>query len=80
MRRAVVGLGGADLGQRGGRLEARARQLDRRQRDRLLDIPGAEPQVRADSLRRGRDLGGRGLLVLVAPAPVLAPALRGLYQ
>jgi hypothetical protein len=78
--RAVVSVRGADPGQIGGRLEARTRQLDRLQRYGLLDILGAESQVRADALRRPRDLGGRRLLVLVAPAPVLAPALRGLYQ
>jgi hypothetical protein len=80
VRCAVVELRRADLRQRRRRLEPRAGQLQRRQRNRLFDVAGAESELRADALRGRGDLGRRRLLVLVAPAPVLAAALRGLYQ
>jgi hypothetical protein len=77
---ALVGVGAEDLRQRGRRLQARRRQIDVGDPDRVLDVLGAEAQVRADSLRRLPQLLRGGLLVLVAPAPELAPPGRDRYQ
>ena len=58
------------------RLEPRRRQLDVVERHRLLGLRRAEAEVRGDARPRPRALGRRRLLVLVAPAPVLATRAR----
>jgi hypothetical protein len=80
VRDALVGIGAAEVRKGRGRLDPRRRQLDRLERYRLLDLGGAEAQPLAD-VRRGRLelVAGQGL-VLEAPAPVLSPAGRRVYQ
>jgi hypothetical protein len=80
VRDALVGIGAEQLGDRGRRLDPRRRQLDRPERDRLLDLLAAEPELLANP-RRGRlELRPCGLALLVPPAPVFAPAGSRLYQ
>ena len=50
-------------------------RIDDRERDRLLDLGLAEAQMGAQAERRVPDLLERGLLILVAPPPVLEPPL-----
>ena len=74
---------GAALGVRGARprvvrerrLEPRRRQLDVLERDRQLGLALAEAEVLGEARRGRAQLVGSGLLVLVAPAPVLATTL-----
>ena len=60
-------------GRRG--LEPRRGQLDVLERDRQLGLALAEAEMRGEARRGGAQLVVRGLLVLEAPAPVLAPTL-----
>jgi hypothetical protein len=73
MRDAVVAVLADDLGQRCRRLEPRLGQLDRLQRDRLLNPIAAEAEPLTDPRRRGLEVGAAERAVLVAPAPVLSP-------
>ena len=74
--RAVVGVGGAQLGQVGRRDRAAAAgQLDVLERDGRPRLRRAEAEVRAQARARPRaSSAGAGLLVLEPPAPVLAAA------
>ncbi len=76
VRDPVVGRAREDRREHLGRCQPRLRQLDRVERDRLLrHHPEAEP--RADLAGGALEVGGCGLLVLVAPAPVLAAPPHG---
>jgi hypothetical protein len=74
MRDALVAVLAEDgpEGGRGG--EAGLWQLDRRQGYGLLHLGGPEAEALPDPPGGSLELSRRGLLVLVAPAPVLAPA------
>ncbi len=71
VQRAVVVVGGADWLQCRGWAQARGAQLDIGERNRALGLGRAEAEVGDDSGCRGAQLAGRGLLVLIAPPPVL---------
>ena len=74
MRRARVRVGRADRRERGGRRDARRRQHDVVERDRLAHLAVAgDPQVLLEARRGRAQLRDRPRVVLVAPAPVLAP-------
>jgi len=60
------------------RLQARLGELNRLERDRLLDLIDLEAEPVRDRPCDSLDLIARGLLVLVAPAPPGAAAVRGL--
>ena len=70
----VIGLARADLGERGRRLEARLRELDRVQLDRQLHIGRLEAEVLADAGGGAPQLVGGRTGVLVSPPPELDPA------
>ena len=55
--------------------DARRGQVRVRQRDRLGHIGRLDSELLREGGRRGTDLLARGLLILVAPAPVLAPTI-----
>ena len=71
VRDAVVRIRGEDRRDHLRSAQARPRQLDRLERDRLLGRL-AEPEALADPGRRRLEVGRRRLLVLIPPAPVLA--------
>ena len=68
-----MGVARADLGERAGDRDPRGGQLDRLERHRLLDAVERDPELLGERGRRRAHLLGGRLLVLVAPAPVLAP-------
>ncbi len=70
--RVIVGR--ADSGKVRRRQDPRRGELDLLEAHRLLDLGGWEAEVCRQAAGRGADLLGRGLLVLVPPAPVLASA------
>ena len=74
VRRARVGVGGADRRERGGWLDPRGGQLEVVDRDRPLGVRGREAEVGADARGGRAHLLVRWLLILVAPAPELEPA------
>jgi hypothetical protein len=76
----LVGVGAELRGKRGWGVHPRRPELDRLQRDGVLDVLAAESQPVADPRRRRLDLAARHGLVLVPPAPVLSPAQGALYQ
>ena len=71
VRDALAAVVGDDLGQRGRRLQPRRGQLDRSSGTGSSASP-PNPSRSRTSPARGPQVGGRGLLVCVAPAPVLA--------
>ena len=75
VRDTLAAVCGDDCGEPARRLEPRRPELDPLERQRLLGIP-AEPEPGANPGRRRGQLGGRGLLVLIPPAPVLARTRR----
>ena len=80
MRDALIGVGVEQVGEGRRRLDPRRRQLDRLQRRRFLDLGGAKAELLADPRRRRLELFAGERLVLEAPAPVLTPAGRRVYQ
>jgi hypothetical protein len=76
MRRPLVRVAPADVGERTRRLQAWRRQPDMLERHRPLDLAGGEPEVVPDAGGGMLDLGVGRLLVLEAPTPVLAPPRR----
>src|SRR5206468_12487668 len=72
-----IGIARADVGERCRRRQARRRQLDLVLGHRQLDLLGPEAQVAPDAFACAPELGRRRLLVLVTPAPELAPAPGG---
>ena len=74
VRRAVVSVGRADLGQRGRGLEPRSRELDLVERNRSLDLPVPEAEVIVNATSGSLELIEGGLLVLIPPSPMAAPA------
>jgi hypothetical protein len=79
VREAIVALVAEDRGQRVGCPQARGRELDLLDWNRVFDI-AAEAEPLANSLRRLLQLRPRRLLLLEAPTPVLAAPGRGAYQ
>jgi hypothetical protein len=77
---ALVGIGSKDAGERRRRVDPRRRQLDRLQRDGLLDLIAAEPELLPDPGCGRFELRPGGLRVLEPPAPVLSPADGRVYQ
>jgi hypothetical protein len=71
VRGARVVVARADLGQLGRGTHARFAQLHALERDWSLDIGDRQPQVPGGERRRLADRLLAGLLVLIAPAPVL---------
>jgi hypothetical protein len=61
-----------DIYKRSGRNNPWRRQCEVLEGHRVIDIWPSEPQVRHEACRRRANLRRRRLLVLVAPAPVLA--------
>src|SRR4051794_4896512 len=78
MRHALVEIAAADLRDRGGWVETRRRELDGVQGDPTLHVSRREAELLASTGGDGLDLLVGRLLVLEAPAPVLAgPERRG---
>jgi hypothetical protein len=80
VRDPLVGIGSKDAGERRRRGDPRRRQLDRLQRDGLLDLIAAEPELLPDPGCGRFELRAGGLRVLEPPAPVLSPADGRVYQ
>jgi hypothetical protein len=76
VRGAVVAVGAEEAGERRRRLDPRLAQLDPVEGDRLVDPLDLETEPLVDRLRCGLEPRPVRLLVLPAPAPVLAPASR----
>jgi hypothetical protein len=76
----VVGVSAEDLGELLRDLQTRLRQLDRVQRNRLLDLRDLEAEALVNRPPDALDLLAGGLLVLPSPSPVLAPTGGGVYQ
>jgi len=73
MRRALVVVARTDLCERGRHEHTRWRELELLEANRSLDLAERNPQV-GQPRSPGAELSRRGLLVLEAPPPVLAPA------
>ena len=74
MAGARVGVICADRRERGGSADARGRQRDPLDRHGLPDLAERQTHVLGESDGRRPDVIDIGLLVLIAPAPVLSPA------
>jgi hypothetical protein len=74
VRDALVRIGAEPAGECRRRLEPRGRQLDRVQRQRLLDLVAAEAEASANLVGGRRQSAAGELRALEPPAPVLAAA------